>query len=125
MTAIRVLKAVAGYAFLVVITTAWVFKFNVHGYTQTLTSLQASVGDGAYILIAIFSVATFVSTPIIGLAGVAGMAASRRLGRSALGWGFLCCLLSIANFVLLKNYSGMPIHSNVPSITPVERQLHP
>jgi hypothetical protein len=126
MTAMRMLKAVTVYALLVLITTAWVLKFSTDGYRQTLASLQASLGAGAYILIAIFSVATFVSTPIVAIAGIVGMAASRRLGRSALVWGFLCCLLSFANFVLLKNYSGVPrINSNAPSITPVERQAHP
>jgi hypothetical protein len=126
MTAIRVLKAVAVYAFLVLITTAWVLKFDVKGYQRTLSALQASFGDGAYIFIAIFSVATFVSTPLIGIAGLIGIAASRRLGRPAFVWGLLCCLLSYANFTLLKNYSGMPrSNANAPSITPVEQKARP
>jgi len=126
MTAMRVLKAITVYALLVLITTAWVLKSITNGYTQTLASLRTSLGDVAYVFIAIFSVATFVSTPIVGIAGIVGIVASRRLGRSASVWGLLCCVLSFANFVLLKNYSGMPRpNSNAPSITPVERQAHP
>ena len=125
MTAIRVLKAVAVYALLVLATTAWVFKFSANGYTETLDSLRKSFGDAAYIFIVVFSVGTFVSTPIIGIAGIVGMAASIRLGRSALVWGFFCCILSFANFELLKNYGGAPTHSNGPSITPIEREAHP
>jgi hypothetical protein len=122
----RLLKAVTVYAFLVLITTAWVFKFNANGYTQTLDSLRASFGDAAYIFIAFFSVATFVSTPIVGIAGIVGIAASRRLGRPAFVWGLLCCVLSFANFELLKDYGGVPhTNSKAPSITPVERQARP
>jgi hypothetical protein len=122
----RVLKAFTVLGFLVLVTTAWVFKFNVNGYTQTLESLRRSFGDVAYIFIAIFSVATFVSTPIVGIAGIIGIVASRRLGRSALLYGFLCCLLSYLNFELLKNYGGIPRRdSNAPSITPVERRAQP
>jgi cytochrome bd-type quinol oxidase subunit 2 len=112
MTGLRVLKAVTAYAFLVLITTAWVYKFNAKGYSQTLDSLRASFGDLAYVFIAIFSVGSMLSTPILGIAGIVGMVASIRLGRSALAWGFLCCLLSLANFVLWAKYGGMP--SKIP-----------
>ena len=99
MTATRALKAVTVYAFLVLITTASVLKFNANGYTQT---------------------------PIIGIADIVGIVASRTLGRSALVWGLFCCVLSFENFVLLKNYRGMPrTNSSAPSITPVERHAHP
>jgi hypothetical protein len=108
MTGLRVLKAVTAYAFLVLITTAWVYKFNANGYRQTLDSLRASLGDVAYVFIAIFAVASLVSTPILGIAGIIGMAASKRLGRSALILGLLCCVLSFANLVLWTKYGGMP-----------------
>ena len=112
MTALRVLKALTVCAFLVLITTAWVFRFSLNGYAQTLTSLHASFGDGAYIFIAIFSVASLVTTPILAITGIVGMAASRRLGRPALILGFLCCALSFANLVLWKKYGGMPTHDS-------------
>jgi len=112
MTALRALKAATVCAFLVLIITAWVFRFSVSGYSQTFSSLRASWGGGAYIFVAIFSVTTLVATPSFGVAGIVGMAASRRLGREALLWGFLCCALSIANFVLLKKYGGMPTHDS-------------
>jgi hypothetical protein len=108
VTSLRVLKAITFCAFLVLITTAWVFRFNVHGYNQTLGSLRAGFGDGAYIFIAIFSVASLVSMPILGMTGIIGMIVSRRLGRSAFVLGFLCCALSAANLVLWKRYGGMP-----------------
>jgi hypothetical protein len=110
MTALRVLKALTVCAFLVLITTAGVFRFSINGYTQTLTSLRASFGDGAYIFIAIFSVVTLVATPIFGITGIVAMGASRRLGRPALLLGFLCCAVSFANLLLMKKYGGMPTH---------------
>ena len=42
------------------------------------------------------------------------MAASRRLGRSALILGFLCCALSFANLVLGTKYGGMPQRRKIP-----------
>ena len=108
MTKLRLLKASTVYAFLVLIATAWVYKFNANGYTQTLASLRASFGDLAYVFIAIFSVVSFLSMPIVGIAGVVSMAASKRLGRLALILGFLCCVLSFANLVLWTKYGGMP-----------------
>jgi hypothetical protein len=117
VTGLRVLKAITVCAFLILITTAWVFKFNVHGYNQTLDSLHAGFGDGAYIFIAIFSVASLVSMPILGMTGIIGMIVSRRLGRSAFALGFLCFALSAANFVLWKRYGGVPTGDS--GITPV------
>jgi hypothetical protein len=112
MTGFRVLKVATVCAFLVLVTTAWVFRFNSNGYSQTLGSLRTSFGDGAYIFIALFSVGSLVSMAIFGIAGVIGMAASRRLGRSALILGLLCCALSFANFLLWKNYRGVPTHDS-------------
>jgi hypothetical protein len=134
MTALRVLKAVTVGALLVLLTTAGVFRFNVNGYSQTLSSLRASWGDGAYIFIAIFSVVSMVATPLLGIAGIVGMAASRKLGRQALLWGFLCCALSFANLVLWKNYGGMPTHDSgiqavqstaKPATAPNQQKLKP
>jgi len=112
MTALRALKAVTVCAFLVLLATAWMFHFDVHGYSQTLGSLRASFGDGAYIIIVILCVGSMVATPILGIAGIVGMASSRRLGRSGLIWGFLCLVLSSANFLLWKKYGGMPTHDS-------------
>jgi hypothetical protein len=123
MSQLRVLKGVTVYAFLILITTAWVYKFNPHGYNQTLGSLLKSFGPNAYIFIAIFSVASLVSIPIVGIAGLIGMIASRRLGRSALVWGFLCFVLSAANYVLWRKYGGMPEGNS--GITPVTRSASP
>jgi hypothetical protein len=123
MTQLRVLKAVTVYAFLILITTAWVCKFDPHGYNRTLDALLKSFGSNAYIFIALFSVATVVSIPIVGIAGVIAMIASRRLGRSAFVLGFLCCVLSAANFVLLKKYGGVPESNS--GITPVTRSVSP
>jgi cytochrome bd-type quinol oxidase subunit 2 len=119
----RALKAVTVYALLILITTAWVYKFDPHGYNQTLDSLLKNFGPNAYIFIAIFSVASLVSIPIVGIAGLIGMIASRRLGRSALVWGFLCFVLSAANYVLWRKYGGMPEGDS--GITPVTRSVSP
>lgn len=116
------LKGVTVCAFLILITTAWVFKFDAHGYNQTLGSLHKSLGDGAYVFIAIFSVASLLSMPILAMTGIIGMIASRRIGRSALALGLLCCVMSVANFVLWKKYGGMPTGGNATGPTPVTRQ---
>ena len=121
MTKLRVLMAVAVYGVLVLITTAWVYKFDVNGYRETLAILLASFGDVAYLFIATFSVASLVSIPLVGIAGIVGMAASRRLGRPALILGFLCCALSFANLVLWKKYAGVPTHDS--GIQPVQTPL--
>jgi hypothetical protein len=63
MTKLRRLKALTVYAFLVLVTTAWVHKFNAKGYQQTLHSLLKSFGVGAYVFILSFSVASLVSMP--------------------------------------------------------------
>jgi hypothetical protein len=118
VTGLRALKAITVCAFLILITTAWVFRFNIHGYNQTLDNLHAGFGDGAYIFIAIFSVASLVSMPILGVTGIIGMIASRRLGRSAFLFGFLCFALSAANLVRWKRYGGVPAgNSGVSPVT--------
>jgi|SRR5579862_3507290 len=122
MTGLRALKAATVCAFVVLITTAWVFRFDPHGYNQTLSSLRASYGDGAYIFIGIFSVASLVCTPIFGLIGAIGMIGARRLGRSALVPGVLCVVLSAANFVLWKKYGGMPARGGATRTTSVTQQ---
>ena len=66
MTQLRVLKAVTVCAFLVLLTTAWEYKFSLGGYRQTLDSLQKSYGANADIFIALFSVVSLVSMPIFG-----------------------------------------------------------
>ena len=60
--------------------------------------------------------------PVLGVAGGTGMIASRRLGRSAFVLGFLCCVLSAANFALWKKYGGMPALGATNGPTPVTRQ---
>ena len=122
MIGLRWLKAVTVCAFLILITTAWVFRFDLHGYNQTLASLRSSFGDGAYIFIAIFSVASLISMPFVGIAGAIGMIGSRRLGRSAFLLGFLCVVLSVANFVLWKKYGGVPTKGGANGPTPVTHQ---
>lgn len=122
MTGLRVLKAVTACAFLILMTTGWVFKFNAHGYNETLGSLRASFGDGAYIFIAIFSTASLVSMPILGMTGIVGMIASRQLGRSAFVLGFLCCALGATNLALWKKYGGMPAAGGRAGPTPVTPQ---
>lgn len=112
MTTLRVLKAVTVCAFVVLLLMAWVFRFNANGYSQTLTSLRHSWGDGAYIFIAIFSVVSLISTPLIGIAGLVGLAASKKLGRDALVCGLFCCAICFAQLVLWKNYGGMPTHDS-------------
>lgn len=119
---LRVLKAATVCAFLVLLTTAWVFRFDPHGYNQTLAALRASYGDGAYIFIAIFSVVSLISIFIFGISGMLGMILSRRLGRSAFVVGLACCALSGANFVLWKNYGGVPPADAPSGPTPVTRQ---
>ncbi len=122
MIGLRVLKAATVCAFLVLLTTAWVFRFDPSGYNQTLHSLRASSGDSAYIFIAIFSVVSLLSMPIFGMSGVVGMIMSRRLGRSAFMFGLVCCALSGANLVLWKKYGGMPAGGGATGPTPVTRQ---
>lgn len=122
MIGLRLLKAVTVCAFLILITTAWVFKFDAHGYNQTLASLRARFGDGAYIFIAIFSVASLISMPFVGIAGAIGMIGSRRLGRSAFVLGFLCVALCVANFALWKRYGGVPAKGGAAAPTPVTHQ---
>src|SRR6202453_3619148 len=112
MTTLRVLKAVTVCAFVVLLLMAWVFRFNTNGYSQTLTSLRHSWGDGAYILIAIFSVVSLISTPLIGIAGLIGLVASKKLGRDALVCGLSCCAICFAQLVLWKNYGGVPPHDS-------------
>ena len=112
MTTLRVLKAVTVCGFVVLLMMAWVFRFNTNGYSQTLTSLHHSWGDGAYIFIAIFSVVSLISTPLIGIAGLVGLAASKKLGRDALVCGLFCCAICFAQLVLWKNYGGMPTHDS-------------
>ena len=122
MIGLRVLKAVTVCAFVVLITTTWVFRFDPHGYNQTLSSLRENYGDGAYIFIAIFSVASLVCTPIFGLIGAIGMIGARRFGRSSLILGCLCVVLSAANFVLWKKYGGMTPRGGAEGTTPVTHQ---
>jgi len=125
MTQLRVLKAVTACAFLVLITTAWVYKFSPGGYRQTLDSLQKSYGAGAYLFIALFSVVSLISMPIFGFAGLAGMVLSRRLGRPALILGLLCCVLSFANLVLWKKYAGIPSHSGPEGVQEIHKTAEP
>lgn len=122
MIGLRLLKAVTVCAFVVLVTTAWVFRFDPHGYNQTLASLRASYGDVAYIFIGIFSVASLVCTPIFGIIGAVGMIGSRRLGRSALVLGVFCVVMSAANFVLWKKYGGVPPRGGTTGPTPVTQQ---
>lgn len=125
MIQLRILKAVTVCAFLVLVITAWVYKFDPSGYRQTLDSLQKSYGATAYIFIAIFSVVSLISMPIFGIAGVVGMVSSRRLGRSAMILGFLCCVLSLANLVLWKKYGGIPSHDRPEGVQPVYKTAQP
>ncbi len=125
MSQLRVLKAVTVCAFLVLLATAWVYKFSASGYTQTLDSLHKSYGANAYIFIALFSVVSLVSMPILGFAGLAGMVLSKRLGRSALILGFLCCVLSFANFVLWKKYGGIPSHDRPEGVQQIYKTAEP
>jgi hypothetical protein len=125
MTQLRVLKAVTVCAFLVLLMTAWVYKFSLGGYRQTLDSLQKGYGANAYVFIALFSVVSLVSMPIFGFAGLAGMVLSRRLGRSAFILGFLCCVLSFGNLMLWKKYGGIPSHSKPEGIQKVYRNAEP
>jgi hypothetical protein len=108
MTQLRVLKLVTVYGFLILVITAWVYKFDPHGYNRTLDTLLKSIGANAYIFIAIFSVASLVSIPLVGIAGIIGIISSWRLGRSAFVCGLLCFVLSAANFELWKKYGGVP-----------------
>jgi hypothetical protein len=67
-----------------------------------------------------------VSIPITAMLGLVGMASSKRFGRSALGLGLLCCVLSAGSFVLWKKYGGVPAsHPETTGSTPVTRQLSP
>jgi hypothetical protein len=105
--------------------TAWVYKFDASGYRQTLDSLQTSYGATACIFIAIFSVVSLISMPIFGIAGLVGMVLSRRLGRSALILGFLCCVLSFANLVLWKKYGGIPSHNGAEGVQQIYKTAEP
>lgn len=125
MTALRALKAVTVCAFLVLVMTAWVHRFNVDGYRQTLDSLEKSYGATAYLFIALFSVVSLISMPIFGVAGIIGMVLSKRLGRSALILGFLCCLLSYANFVLWQKYGGIPSHDKPEGVQKIYKTASP
>jgi len=126
MTQLRMLKLVTIGALLVLITTAWVCKFDPHGYNRSLDSLLKSFGANAYIFIAVFCVASLVSIPIAGVVGLLGMIASRRLGRSAFVCGLLCCIFAAANFELWKKYGGMPTGDSGPTgPTPVTRSVSP
>ncbi len=125
MNQLRALKVVTLCALLVLVLTAWVYKFNPNGYTQTLDSLRKSYGDGAYVFIAIFSVVSLVSMPIFGIAGIVGMALSRRLGRSALIMGLLCCVLSFANLMLWKKYGGIPSHDKPEGVQVIYKTAAP
>jgi hypothetical protein len=122
---LRVLKAVTVCAFLGLAMTAWVYKFNAGGYSQTLDSLQKSYGDAAYLFIAFFSVVSLISMPIFAIAGFVGMALSRRLGRSALILGFLCCVLSFANLLLWKKYGGVPSHNKAEGVQEIFKTASP
>jgi hypothetical protein len=73
----------------------------------TAQILRTSFGDGPCIFTAIFFVVSLLSTPFVG-AGIVAMAASKRIGRSALTLGFLCCALAFANCVLWSKYRGIP-----------------
>jgi DMSO/TMAO reductase YedYZ heme-binding membrane subunit len=125
MTQLRVLKVITVCAFLVLVITAWVYQFDVNGYTRTLASLRKSYGDSAYLFIALFSVVSLVSMPIFGIAGLVGMISSRRLGRSALILGLLCCVLSFANLVLWKKYGGIPSHSKPEGVQQIYQTAAP
>ena len=125
MTTLRALKALTVCAFLNLILTAWVFRFDAHGYNRTLDGLRASFGDSAYILISILSVTSLVAVPIFGLIGIIGMALSRRFGRSAFVLGLLCCSMSATDFVLWKKYGGMPSGGATNGPTAVTRQATP
>ena len=117
MAGLRVMKVLTLCALLVLMATAWVFRFDAHGYNETLGSLRRSFGDGAYIFIAIFSAASLVSVPIFAIVGVIGVIVSRRLGRAALVWALLCCAFTAGNLMLWKKYGGVPTHDS--GITPV------
>jgi hypothetical protein len=108
MTKLRMLQVATVYALLVLLVTAWVDKFSPQGYQQTLGDLHRSIGANADIFIALFSVISLISMPFTGIAGIAGMIASRKLGRPALILGILCCVLTYANWLLWKNYGGVP-----------------
>ncbi len=108
MAKLRWLQAVAIFGLLVLIVTAWVYKFDVNGYRQTLASLRASIDGNADIFIALFSVVSMISMPIVGISGIVGIALSSKLGRPALILGIACCALSFANYLLWRNYGGVP-----------------
>jgi hypothetical protein len=131
MIVLRMLQAATVFAILIVLGTAWVFLFSGSTYAETLTYFGRIFGSLAPLWVGLFGAVSMVSTPLIAIAGLVGMALSRRRGRSVFMLGLLCCVLAVANFVLWKKYSGMPPRDSQGNpavhdgITPVESKAQP
>lgn len=110
MGELRILKAATVYAFLVVIGTRVAFYFfNGKDFNKTLHSQQSTWSLLLlFAFVAITGLASLLSIPITGVAGIVGMAAAKRYGSSAFIMGVLCCLLSAANLLLWTKYGSMP-----------------
>lgn len=126
MIVVRMLQVVTIFAILIVLGTAWVFLFSGSTYTETLAYFGRFFGSFAPLCVGLFDALSMVATPLIAIAGIVGMALSRRLGRAAFTWGLLCCVLASANFVLWKKYGRMPPRDAAhEGITPVQSTAQP
>jgi uncharacterized membrane protein YwaF len=122
----RVIKVLTILSVLMFIANAVMFySIATRGYGQTIDAVRPTFGSADSLMLALLSVFSLVSIPAMALFGVIGIVSAKKVGRSALVLGLLCCVLSAASFVLWEKYAGVP-GSNAPNgPTPVTRQATP
>lgn len=105
----RVLKVATLLTVLMFIANCYVFNsIRVRGYGKTIELFHPTFGAADSLVLGLFSAASMVSLPLMAIIGVIGIASSKRLGRSALMMGILCCVLTVGSWELWKTYGGMP-----------------
>lgn len=122
----RAIKLITALAILLFIGNALLFySIATRGYGHAIDALKPTFGSADSLVLALISVVSLVSIPVTALFGVIGIVSAKRLGRSALVLGSLCCVLSAGSFVLWKKYGGVPGPDAPNGPTPVTRQATP
>jgi hypothetical protein len=105
----RALKAATLFTVLMFIANCYVFNsIRIRGYTKTIELLHPTFGSTDSLVLGLFSAASMVSLPLMGIIGIIGIASSKRFGRSALIMGIVCCVLTVGSWEMWKKYGGIP-----------------
>jgi hypothetical protein len=120
----RALKMATLFTILMFIANCFVFNsIRIRGYGKTIELFHPTFGSADSLVLALFSAASMVSIPLMGITGLIGIASSKRLGRNALIMGILCSILTVGSWEMWKRYGGMPARGS-DKAEPVTQQAH-